>query len=813
MSDLTKEVFVMKKAKLSTLLVTLLSLTSVVACNPSDITSSNSNSSNSGSISSSDSGSSESTSKPSSSGSVIDLTSIKLNKTETSILLNSKETLTVTFTPTNATDKEVEWSSDDDTIASVDNGVVTAKKIGVANITVKSKKNASISATCKVTVKDNVILSNVSAKHEFVLFEQNKNKSEANDDGFYDHTQSYKVGDDNAFNVKPALTVLDAKTYQPVSASQWLHDFTITAKLGDVAVGEEYFKVLDARECNVDFTEEAVGKTFTISIAPGGVDAARVATLTKTITVDVVDGYNVYNAKELGYFDTRPADFTRDCPIMEDGNDWRSQWREFKTANNMDPDYVPASLIFQTDIAVTANDLPANFFYTAEQAAALNDTKAAGSLVDFTFFYDRTIAGNMTVEGNYFELDFSAIPLIKRDRQKTTAEGEVVGHSAAFKTLAGDDVIFRNINMTGNAKKATSDEDKIYGGGIIFVKGAGSKTLKAYNMIATKFYITFFGEDGAEGEPFTQFELDKVKCFDNYNSFLYNWGSTITAKNTLFRSCGGPVLIQDHTDTDTYEDNNGMTVLGHAPTASFIDCTIKNYVTGSEAWFQQFNATAITSNIKMLSDLFYATGLTKSFVTNDKGEGKLYQALSAAGENAFFNFIVLNKSGDAEGITSLPACGTVNMVNTDVTNTFNYRQPAYDSVYQAYVAYSAASDEDKPAAQQALIAAAMAKGVEFAPDYSDANEKITAYITALCTAHMALRGVNSAGAPAMDLGDKFGLLAYDGANPFLQPIESVATQTVNRFVPTVDQLANIPNYCSIYYGGMALVMELTPYVA
>ena len=131
----------MKKAKLSTLLITLLSLTSLVACNPGETTSSNSNS---GSISSSDSGSSES-SKPSSSGSVIDLTAIKLNKTETSILLNSTETLTVTFTPNNATDKEVEWSSDDATIASVDNGVVTAKKIGVANITVKSKKNASIS--------------------------------------------------------------------------------------------------------------------------------------------------------------------------------------------------------------------------------------------------------------------------------------------------------------------------------------------------------------------------------------------------------------------------------------------------------------------------------------------------------------------------------------------------------------------------------------------------------------------------------------------------------------------------------------------
>ena len=810
MSKLTKEVFVMRKAKLSTLLIALLSLTSLVGCNPNDSTNSSNSSDN---TTSSDSGSSES-SNPSTSGSTINLTAIKLNKTETSILLNSTETLTVTFTPNNATNKEVEWSSEDATIASVDNGVVTAKKIGTTNIVVKSKANASISATCKVTVKDNVILSNVSAKHEFVLFEQNRAKDEKNDDGFYDHNQTYKVGDDNAFNVKPALTVLDAKTYLPVSASQWLHDFTISAKLGDATVGEEYFKVLDARECNVDFTDAAVGKTFTISIAPNGVDASKVAALTKTITVDVIDGYNVYNAKELGYFDTRPQDSIEDTPVMEDDKDWQVKWPEFKTANNMNPDYHPAALIFQTDIAVTPSDLPANFFYTAEQAAALNDTKAAGSLVDYTYLYERTIPGDITVEGNYFDLDLSAIPLIKRDRQKTTPEGGVIGHAAAFKAIAGGDINFRNINMTGNAKKATGDEDKIYGGGIIFVKGAGSKSLKSYNMIATKFYITYFGEKAYNrGDPFTEFELNKVKCFNNYNSFMYNWGSVINAKNSLFRSCGGPVIIQDHAGTDTYEEDNGLTVLGYAPTTNFVDCTIKNYVSGSEAWFQQFNATGVASNIKMLSDLFYATGLTKSFVTNDKGEGKLYQALATAGENAFFNFIVLNKSGSAEGITTLPACGTVNITNTDKVNTFNYRQPAYDSVYQAYLAYNAASDADKPAAQQALIAAAVAKGVTFAPDYSDVSEKIQAYINAICVDHAMLRGINNVPGPVFDLGENFGLLAYDGANQYLQPIANVATKNPSQFIPTQAQLNSIPDYFALYFSGMALVIELTPYVA
>ena len=800
----------MNKTKLSTLLIGLLSLTALVGCNPNGETTS----SNSGSSSTSNP-----TSQDSSGPVEVYIKTVTLSKKTASVMLGSTLKLEATYEPANATQKELDWVSTDSSVATVDQtGLVTAKKVGKATISCGPKvvNGSAVVDTCEVTVTDNVILTGVSAKHEFVLFEQNRAKDEKNDDGFYNHTQTYKVGDDNKFNVKPELSVSDAVTFQPVSASRWNHDFTITAKLGSQAVGSEYFSVLDARECDVKFTEAAVGKTFTISVAPGGVDASRVAALTKSITVDVVDGYNVYNAKELGYFDTRPQDSIQDTPIMEDDKDWQCKWEEFKTANNMNANYHPAALIFQKDIAITKDDVPANFFYTAEQAAALNDTKAAGSLVDYTYLYERTIPGDITVDGNYFALDLSAIPLIVRDRCKTTPVGSVVGHSAAFKAIDGGNIEFRNINMTGNARNAINDDDKVLGGGIMFVKGAGSQTLKATNMIATKFFITFFGEKAyIPGNPITKFDLNQVKCFNNYNSFMYNWGSTITASNSLFRSCGGPVIIQDHAGTDTYEADNGMTVDGYAPTTNFVDCTILNYVSGSEAWFQQFNATTVTSDIKMLSDLLYATGLTKSFVTNDKHEGKLYQALATAGQNAFFNFIVLNKSGRAEGITSYPACGTVNITNTDKTNTFNYRQPAYDSVYQAYVAYNTASDADKPAAQQALIAAAVAKGVAFAPDYSDANEKIQAYLTNVCTVHMTLRTLNNMGAPVFDLGEAFPLLAYDGKteHPYLQDMLSLAAGGSSAFVPSSTQLANIPDYCTLYYGGMALVMELTPYVA
>ena len=749
---------------------------------------------------------------------VVEATAIALNKSETTILLGSSETLTVTFTPENTSNKDVTWSSSDDSVVSVsDAGVVTANKVGSATITVASASNSQLTASCSVRVTDNVKLSAVDAKHEFVVYNNNKAKSETGDDGFYDHNQSYKVGDDNAFNVKPELTVLDAVTYEPVSASDWNYDFTISATLDGQAAGSEYFSVVDARECNVKFTDAAVGKTFTISVVPGGIDESRKANLTKSITVDVIDGYNVYDAKELGYFDTRGENDTIDNHIMEGDVTWQCKWTEFKAANGMRNNYTPAALILQKDIKVTVNDIPSNFVYTAAEAQALGDTKAAGSLRDWMYVYERTTAGNAIIDGNYFALDFSEIPLIKRERFKTTNPGEVVGHAAMFKLINGGDILVRNVNMTGNAKNATTNADKVYGGGVMFVKGSGVKTFTAYNVIATKFFITFMGESPyIIGNPFTVFNLEKVKCFNNYNSFMYNWGSTITAKDSLFRSCGGPVIIQDHTGTDDYENDTGTVVYGNVPTTNFIDCEIKNYVAGTEAWFQQFGADTKANEIKMLSDLFYATGINKSYVVDKDGKGKLAAALSAQQQNSYFNFVALNKSGEAEGMTTVPACGTVNITKTNKTITFNYNQPAFDAVFQAYAQLQAATTpEEQQAAQLACAAALTAKGYTLAQDGSDFQTILGNYLTMYGISHGAMRNINAQGGPVFDFGGAFGmnLLAYDGANNFLQSVFTLASSQTARYTPTQDELAALSDYVTLYYGGMALVMGLANYEA
>lgn len=81
----------------------------------------------------------------------IAVTGVSLDKINASVSLGSTLTLTATIEPSNATNKNVAWSSSDESVATVSDGVVTSKAVGTATITVTTEEGG-FTASCTVTV-------------------------------------------------------------------------------------------------------------------------------------------------------------------------------------------------------------------------------------------------------------------------------------------------------------------------------------------------------------------------------------------------------------------------------------------------------------------------------------------------------------------------------------------------------------------------------------------------------------------------------------------------------------------------------------
>ena len=100
------------------------------------------------------------------------LTSISLNKANGTLRVEGTETLTVTYNPSNTTDnKMVTWSSSDESIAKVENGKITALKVGEVTITATvGGKTAKYNLTVieKETLQERFVKKGFKIKNSFV---------------------------------------------------------------------------------------------------------------------------------------------------------------------------------------------------------------------------------------------------------------------------------------------------------------------------------------------------------------------------------------------------------------------------------------------------------------------------------------------------------------------------------------------------------------------------------------------------------------------------------------------------------------------
>lgn len=82
---------------------------------------------------------------------IVHVTSVSLDQSSLELSVGDTHELVATVLPENATNKEVIWSSSDESVLTVSDGVITAIKEGKATVTVKSKDGFK-SSTCEVKV-------------------------------------------------------------------------------------------------------------------------------------------------------------------------------------------------------------------------------------------------------------------------------------------------------------------------------------------------------------------------------------------------------------------------------------------------------------------------------------------------------------------------------------------------------------------------------------------------------------------------------------------------------------------------------------
>ena len=227
----------------------------------------------------------------------VKVTGISVNPTSLSLVEGETGSLTATVSPSDADDKTVIWDSSDKSVASVENGKVTALKAGSANITVKSV-DGGFTASCSVSVSAKTVdVASISlSKEELTLKEGDSETITATvkPDDATDKTVTWTSSD-------PSVATVDGGKIEAVKEGT----ATVTAKAGDktatckVTVDK---KVIAVESVELDKTEvelnEGDSVTLTATVKPDDATNKTVTWTSSDPAVAMVDGGKIEAVKE-----------------------------------------------------------------------------------------------------------------------------------------------------------------------------------------------------------------------------------------------------------------------------------------------------------------------------------------------------------------------------------------------------------------------------------------------------------------------------------------------------------------------------------
>ena len=373
-----------------------------------------------------------------------------------------------------------------------------------------------------------------------------------------------------------------------------------------------------------DFTEDAIGKTFTLKVKPSDPsmgDFDRVEW-----TVKVVDGFNITESKQL-------------C-VLEQSS--RTYWNAIKAQLGLTGVH-PNAIILHQNTMITKDSIPSDFYYTLPDSYNIKykytDDKGVehsvrpeavpeeyGGPFDRTFLwgdaewaifrYDMTAGSNFTIYGNYFDIDMSKMPLIAgfEPYGVTTPEGMGTFYGSYMSetsflevrgvegTVEGADETFNfsNFAVKGNAgvQMVTVDgssnitqgaDSPVLGGGLIFVKSRYCHS-NITNIHAHACFIPFFSRNE------TVVNYTNVKAYDSFQNALFVHSDSVNnLTNCHMKRAGGPLMILTQGEKDLGGGNKQALIPQVIADNSSV---LESYVTGQSQWFVTYG---VTSNVAQLS--------------------------------------------------------------------------------------------------------------------------------------------------------------------------------------------------------------------
>ena len=479
---------------------------------------------------------------------------------------------------------------------------------------------------------------------------------------FKDSTSAYRVGDDNPYyfylNViqldeNDNIIDVDGKAI-PTDAKIYLVENGVETELTGTVLTDmvEFNSAMNS----YDFTDAAIGKTFRLEIRPADKNSyIDEKSVTKSHTVTVVDGYNIYEAWELNIMTNARWDIHGNYGEALAQDEVAAKFlakRGVTRPSNL------AGIVLHCNLDVKPEDVPAEYFFEYEDA---NGVKQKGLYDQMALFNVGLTMEQKTFDiyGNYFSVysynihpvvpkgvannedEFSSANLFKiklwisnmgdssDDVFNFVHSSIVAGYEKPFENFVANirDIATRDNDPNSNDQSASERHMR---GLLCYRVGENVTNMTNVNIDA---YMTSVVVEHAN----SVLNLEKVKFYNAWQSHLFLWNHNryqywmvgkdsatasyiqdvqVNVNDSFIAKCGGPVIIAQHDDTD-YNCNHGngidVNVTGNSE--------LYSYVTGQEAWFVAVGQTQLAAQIRAMSALISGPGGPHGYTSTSKIQG------------------------------------------------------------------------------------------------------------------------------------------------------------------------------------------------